>query len=155
VLIDFFDRLEKRRQAMLEMPQMIQTWKEVIVFELFGDFGQTLMMNYREGTAEDGKNGRNNFIKRSPTFSTHYVRYNPGVVLEHGVGKMRSALECTVPVHQWVYEPYIIIGEMSGEFPLGAFFSTFGYSSLQNVYFESVLLLWMQRKLSVRLHRPE
>jgi hypothetical protein len=154
VLINYFDRLEKRRQAMLEMPQMIQTWKEVIVFELFGDFGQTLMMNYREGTAEDGKNGRNNFIKRSPTFSTHYVRYNP-VVLEHGVGKMRSASECTVPVDQGIDEPYIIIREMNGEFPLGTFFSTFGYSSLQNIHFESVLLLWMRQKLSVRLHRPE
>ena len=155
MLMKYFDRLEKRRQAMLEMPQMIQTWKEVIVFELFRELWQTLTKNYREGTAEDGKNGRNDVTKRSPTFSTHYVRCNPGVVLEHGVGKMRSALEFTVPVRQGVYEPCIIIGEMSGEFPLGAFFSTFGYSSLQNVYFESVLLLWMQRKLSVRLHRPE
>lgn len=29
LLIAFDNRLEKRRQAMLEMPQMIQTWKEV------------------------------------------------------------------------------------------------------------------------------
>lgn len=29
-----FNRLEKRRQAMLDMPQMIQTWKEVCCSEI-------------------------------------------------------------------------------------------------------------------------
>jgi len=34
MLMFFCYRLEKRRQAMLEMPQMIQTWKEVSFFSL-------------------------------------------------------------------------------------------------------------------------
>lgn len=49
--------MEKRRQAMLQMPQMIQTWKEVCISGL----GMSTVTNtgYREVTDVDGRNGRN------------------------------------------------------------------------------------------------
>lgn len=71
-------RLEKRRQAMLEMPQMIQTWKEVSIFP---SLEQHTVADYlcREVTAVDGRSGRNRriiseeqrFVQNSP--SMYYV----------------------------------------------------------------------------------
>lgn len=53
-----FDRLEKRRQAMLAMPQMIQEWKEVSY-----SFGYT-RINFandirRKDMVVDGRSGQN------------------------------------------------------------------------------------------------
>ena len=52
-------RLEKRRQAMLEMPQMIQTWKQVslllCVVEYYSDEPLSLAM------VVDGRNSPNKF----------------------------------------------------------------------------------------------
>ena len=52
-------RLEKRRQAMLEMPQMIQTWKEVSLTHDLETIRTILTRDFREDTVVAGRNGRN------------------------------------------------------------------------------------------------
>jgi hypothetical protein len=52
-------RLEKRRQAMLEMPQMIQTWKEVCFNATLGSSYRSLTLNDREDMVVDGRSGPN------------------------------------------------------------------------------------------------
>jgi hypothetical protein len=58
-LIYDLNRLEKRRQAMLEMPQMVQTWKEVSDLICYCD-GCGANITYREVTVVDGRSGRRN-----------------------------------------------------------------------------------------------
>lgn len=54
------NRLEKRRQAMLEMPQMIQTWKEVRLILLIMRNCKWKANNYnREDMDVDGRSGQN------------------------------------------------------------------------------------------------
>ncbi|KFY84489.1 hypothetical protein V500_09282 [Pseudogymnoascus sp. VKM F-4518 (FW-2643)] len=67
-------RLEKRRQAMLEMPQLIQTWKEVsnIISDTnLEDVGLTIS---REDMVVDGRSGRNRLrnLKSSVFMVTYY-----------------------------------------------------------------------------------
>ena len=52
-------RLEKRRQAMLEMPSMIQEWKEVCHLFLLHGFCGMLILDIRKDMVVDGRSGRN------------------------------------------------------------------------------------------------
>jgi hypothetical protein len=53
--------LEKRRQAMLDMPQMIQTWKEVSY--LVNGSMDAANNEYRGVMVVDGRSGRNKFSR--------------------------------------------------------------------------------------------
>ena len=52
-------RLEKRRQAMLEMPQMIQTWKEVCQPTNHVHLWYLLTVTCSEDMVADGRSGPN------------------------------------------------------------------------------------------------
>jgi hypothetical protein len=58
LLMNLYHRLEKRRQAMLDMPQMIQTWKEVS-HPKFLNIGTWLMITCSEDMVADGRSGPN------------------------------------------------------------------------------------------------
>lgn len=51
-------RLQRRKQAMLQMPQMIHDWKRVS-WNLDCSSSAKLISEYRQGTGGDGRNGRN------------------------------------------------------------------------------------------------
>lgn len=52
-------RLEKRRQAMLEMPSMIQEWKEVCHPFLLHGFCGMLILDIRKDMVVGGRSGQN------------------------------------------------------------------------------------------------
>jgi len=56
--MNFYHRLEKRRQAMLDMPQMIQTWKEVSHPKLI-NIDTWLIITCSEDMVVDGRSGPN------------------------------------------------------------------------------------------------
>lgn len=58
LLMNLYNRLEKRRQAMLDMPQMIQTWKEVSHPKGLNT-GTLLIVTCSEDMVVDGRSGLN------------------------------------------------------------------------------------------------
>jgi hypothetical protein len=92
VLMVLYNRLEKRRQAMLEMPQMIQTWKEVCCVTAC-NFYSLLTIYYSKGMGVDGRNGRNKLcFQRWPWYHTWKMQ-NMCTDIELVVDCMRRGVE--------------------------------------------------------------
>lgn len=95
-------KLEDRRKAMMEMPELIRLWKQVSTISppLFILFSWKLTVFFREDTDEDGRNGPNGRVleKNDFCFSLYFIdQHNLSanrLVPEHLTWNIGVILEC-------------------------------------------------------------